>query len=101
MEEQINELQIALPGEADGINGGVEANANDIDEGSELSFVGGMRVLVHDVDNEVFLLINFSNKEKMRGGGRSFIDERRLCRATGEECRKLTYETSADDLPAE
>ena len=75
MKQQVDELQITFPREADRIRGGVEANADNVDESTELTLVSSVRVLVHDVDDEAFLLIDFSNKERMRGSGRSVIDE--------------------------
>ena len=85
MKQQIDKFQITFPREADRIRGGVEANADNVDERTELSLVSSVRVLVHDVDDEAFLLINFSNKERMRGGGRSVIDEGAAQRARDAE----------------
>jgi hypothetical protein len=58
MKHHVDELQIALPREADRIRGGVEANADNVDERTELSLVSSVRVVVHYVDDEAFLLIS-------------------------------------------
>ena len=73
MKKKVNQLQITFQRNADSVNGGIEPNANNIDERIDLALVG--RTGAEKPDDKGLLKIDLGRNERSGASGTRIVDK--------------------------